>query len=279
MEPLDDYDVDRQPFEPDGNGDTQRAWLFVVAALLLVLAGLTAFVLWRRSLQSEPQPTAGRKQPEAVDARRPLGPPVESIELPTLDLTDPLVRTLLGRLSSRPEIAAWLASDGLIRNFVVSLDNVATGPSPARHLRRLAPEQPFRVESRDSGIVIDARSYERYNGIGDTVASLDASGLAKIYSTLKPRLQEAHRELGHPESDLDAAVERAIERLLQVPVIETDVRVIVGGVSYEFEDEGLEALSPAQKLLLRMGPRNVRLVQAKLREVAQALGIPGARLP
>ena len=43
MEPLDDYDVDRQPFEPDGNGDTQRAWLFVVAALLLVLAGLTAF--------------------------------------------------------------------------------------------------------------------------------------------------------------------------------------------------------------------------------------------
>lgn len=279
MEPLDDYDVDRQPYEPDANGDAQRTWLFVVAALLLVLAGITAFVLWRRSLQPAPQPAAGRKSQEAIDAGRPPGPPAESIELPALDLTDPLVRTLLGRLSSRPEIAAWLATDGLIRNFVVSLDNVATGPSPTRHLRRLAPEQPFRVESRGGGIVIDARSYERYNGIGDTAGSLDGNGLAKIYSTLKPRLQEAYRDLGHPESDLDAAVERAIERMLQVPVIETDVRVIVGGVSYEFEDERLEALSPAQKLLLRMGPRNVRLVQATLRALAQALGIPGARLP
>jgi hypothetical protein len=52
-----------------------------------------------------------------------------------------------------------------------------------------------------------------------------------------------------------------------------------GGTSYEFEDDRLESLTPAQKQLLRMGPRNVRLVQGKLLEIAHALGIPSSRLP
>jgi hypothetical protein len=38
-----------------------------------------------------------------------------------------------------------------------------------------------------------------------------------------------------------------------------------------YADPALEALTPAQKQLLRTGPRNVRLVQAKLRELQAAL--------
>jgi len=52
-----------------------------------------------------------------------------------------------------------------------------------------------------------------------------------------------------------------------------------GGVGYAFADAGEEDLAPAQKQLLRMGPANARAVQAKLREIALALGIPSARLP
>ena len=50
-------------------------------------------------------------------------------------------------------------------------------------------------------------------------------------------------------------------------------------VSYTYEDARLESLSAAQKQLLRMGPRNVRLVQAKLREIAPYLGIATESLP
>jgi hypothetical protein len=38
-------------------------------------------------------------------------------------------------------------------------------------------------------------------------------------------------------------------------------------------------LTAAQKQLLRMGPRNERLVKAKLREIALALGMTPAQLP
>jgi hypothetical protein len=44
-------------------------------------------------------------------------------------------------------------------------------------------------------------------------------------------------------------------------------------VLYTFDDPALEALTPPQRQLLRMGPRNERLVQQKLREIAPHLGI------
>jgi hypothetical protein len=50
-------------------------------------------------------------------------------------------------------------------------------------------------------------------------------------------------------------------------------------VSYAIADETLEALSQAQKQLLRMGPKNVREIQGKIRELAAALGVAESRLP
>ena len=44
-------------------------------------------------------------------------------------------------------------------------------------------------------------------------------------------------------------------------------------------DPALENLAPAQKQLMRMGPRNTKIIQAKLREIATALGIDANRLP
>ena len=50
-------------------------------------------------------------------------------------------------------------------------------------------------------------------------------------------------------------------------------------VAYEFADPRLQSLSSAQRQFLRMGPRNVRLIQAKLREIAPLMGIPAESLP
>jgi hypothetical protein len=52
-----------------------------------------------------------------------------------------------------------------------------------------------------------------------------------------------------------------------------------GGTGYAFTDPALEALTPAQKQLLRTGSANVQVIQAWLRSVALALGIPAERLP
>jgi hypothetical protein len=279
MDPLDDFPIgpERDTLAlPRSGGSNWRVW-GVAAVGLIILAALTAFFVMRPSRgpgAAAIEPAIPTTQKPDTRARGPLGPEVEPRELPPLDLSDPLVRELLGQLSSRPELAAWLATDGLIRNFVASVDAVANGATPSAHLRRLAPSRPFAVVAQGERFTVDPRSYDRYDGIAATVDALDAVGLARAYATLRPRLQEAYRELGYPDGNFDAAVERALGTLLNAPVVDGTVEIQRAPVLYQFVNPKLERLSPAQKQLLRMGPRNQRLIQEKLRAVAGALGIP-----
>jgi hypothetical protein len=283
MEPLDDLPIDTgrdaAAVEPP-----RRAirWGPILVGLGLLVALGAAAVWWRsRPPAAERTRAATEVSVPAADApavREPLGPAVEPRELPPLDLTDAFMRDLLRGLSSSPQLAAWLASDGLVRRFVASVDNVARGTTPAPHLRRLAPAGPFLAQARGDESVIDPRAYARYDGIAETVASLDVEGLARAYVLVRPRLQEAYRELGYPDGDIDRAVEAAIGRLLRTPRPGARVAVRPSPVMYKFADARLESLSPAQKQLLRMGPRNVDLVQEKLRALAAALKIPAERL-
>jgi Protein of unknown function (DUF3014) len=279
MQPLDDYPIGLGP-DPaqQPTGRRFNAWT-LGAVVLLIAAAVAAFLVVRRPNASDAGgtgSTAAAADKGASAARRPLGPDVEPRELPPLDLTDPLVRELLGALSVRPELTAWLATDGLVRNFVAGVDSVANGATPSAQLRALAPARPFTAEPRGDRFVIAARSYQRYDGVAETAAALDANGLARAYSTLRPRLEEAYRDLGYPDGRLDAAMERAIKRLLDTPLVEGPIEVAPAPVLYQFVDPRIEGLSSAQKQLVRMGPRNQRIIQDKLREVAGALGIPAS---
>jgi hypothetical protein len=286
MTELDHFELDKPssgtpddlPPEPP-----ERSPAALVAVLLVAVAGLGALLyFWfLREPAVDPQPPRTTVTEAPVpDRPEPLeGEAGYDADLPSLDLSDPLVRELLSALSTRPELAAWLATDNLIRNFAAVVDNVADGVTPARHLRVLAPGSGFQARPAAERFVVDPRSYSRYDGIAQTVDTIDATGLARVYSTLKPRIEDAYRDLGYPDRPFDQTLERAIVRLLRTPIVEGDVPLTEAVLSYRYVDPDLETLSPAQKQLLRMGPRNVRVIQAKLREVALALGIPEHRLP
>ena len=285
MDPLDDIRIDpglERPDAPEPRPPRADSWHIIaglVAAIVIVAALVAAYFWFRTPATTRQAASTQQTVPPAADVRGPLGPAVDAIELPPLFLTDPLVRDLIGRLSSRPEVMAWLATDGLIRSLVACIDNVATGQSPARHLARLSRKAPFRAVRSGGAFVIDQGSYARYTGIADAVASLDPAGLARVYSMIKPRMIEAYRELGHPEGDIDGATEHAITVLLLAPVVEGEIALTERVISYMFQQEELEALEPAQKHLIRMGPRNQRVVQDQLRVIARELGIPDKRLP
>jgi hypothetical protein len=276
MLPLDEYPIgsDRQSVAVRPSPSARWRGVGVIAVVLIIVAALAAFFVIRPSrTPTAANDAAPSERKEAAPDRQALGPSVEPRELPPLDLSDALVRELVGGLSSRPELAAWLATDGLIRNFVASVDAIANGAVPSAQLRRLAPTRPFAVSARGANSVIDPRSYERYDGFAATVDALDADALARTYATLRPRLQEAYRELGYPEGNIDSAVERAIGRLLDTPLVDREIAVQRVAVFHQFVDPRIERLSAAQKQLLRMGPRNQQLIQEKLRAIGRALGI------
>jgi hypothetical protein len=175
-------------------------------------------------------------------------------------------------------VAAWLATDDLIRNFAVAVENVSNGQTPSTHLQVLRPEGGYPVLRDDESVIADTRGYARYAGVADAVDGIDAPGAARLYATLKPRIQEAYEELGYQQS-VDVALERALVLLLRTPVADNIVLLEPAGALWAYSNPSLEGLEPAQKQLLRMGPRNARRVQAKLHEIALAIGVPAARLP
>ena len=118
---------------------------------------------------------------EPVDrprAAQPLGGDAMPITLPPLDDSDGMVRELVKQLSSHPRVAAWLATDDLIRNFTVVVVNVAEGSTPAAQLQALRPSSRFRIVGRNGNQQIDPRSYERFDALADAAASLDPAGSA-----------------------------------------------------------------------------------------------------
>jgi hypothetical protein len=250
--------------------------VWIAACLFLVAAAAAVYVAFRARVPDlAPAPTA----PRAVAATKPLGGDAPAITLPPLDQSDGVVADLVRKLSSHPQVAAWLTTNGLIRNFTVVVSNIADGNTPAKLLPPLRPRGPFEVIEQGGGVYADPRSYERYRPLADAVASIDAKGSASLYATLKPRIEEAHRELGQVDASFDRTLERAIVLLLETPVRSAPARLRPHGIGYAFASPADENLSPAQKQLLRMGPEHARAVQAKLREIALALGVPSERLP
>ena len=263
-------------------------WL---GAIVLLLAGLAAYLYLARGSREtpvrsgqeyaagapgprlSPEPTLA---PEGPATGEPPPTAAAPAPLPELERSDPGVREELGRLSSRRELATWLVSQDLLRRFVAAVDNVAQGESPKPQLDMLAPDEGFRVLERGERIVVDPSSYRRYDAVADVFSSVDARAVARAYELWKSLIEEAYRELGYPEQRFDETLRRAIERLLATPVLLEQAELTPLVLTYGYRAPELEGLSEAEKQFLRMGPRNVRQVQAKLREIAVALGIPVA---
>jgi hypothetical protein len=277
-DPL-DVDLDK-PAEEEPRDIKPRSgkalMIAVVAGLILALA---LGYMYLRAPSGQPTPAAGTPPAQPKATPNAGAEPGDQIPLPPLDETDALVRQLIAQLSSNPTVAAWLTTDGLLVNFALVTRQIASGESPTKELAAIGPVPRFSVRTSRDDLLVDPSSYRRYDRYAQAVSSIDARGAARLYATLKPRILEAYRRMGQPTAEFDPVLERAIVELLSVPVVQGEIELAPSGIVYAFADPKLENMSAAQKHLLRMGPENVRAVQGKLREIADYLGIPAARLP
>ncbi len=187
--------------------------------------------------------------------------------IPPLDQSDAFVRDALAGLSDRREYANWIGMEHLVSKMTAVIDNVSRGAIPASRIQPLAPKGKFPVIEKDPDVyLMDPKGYHRYDVYADTVASLDVPTVKQIYGTLKPLFDSAYVELGYPDGNFEQVLRRAINHLLATPVLSGEVALVRPSVMYRFADPQIESLSQAQKQLIRMGPRNVRIVQSVLRK-------------
>ena len=241
----------------------------------------------RLLLHADPDPTGARRRPNRNRAggrsgcTGPAPPGGGRDDRPPADRPDRRHRARAGR-------QALVASDRLppgsrpISSFATSRSSWTTSRTAGRHpgisarCGRLAHSRCARTAvvsgstRAASAATTSTRTPSRPRCPRRRAAVRDAQAADPV---------DGYRELGHPDGNVDQAFERAVIELLKTPVIEGDVALASKSVAYEFADPRLQSLSSAQRQFLRMGSRNVRLIQAKLREIAPLVGIPVESLP
>lgn len=246
--------------------------LTVVIVSVLVL-GVGATVAWFM-LQ--------RPQPEVVVAPPPEVAPVDAgvAEVPLdAEASQATIAQWLNEHVVPPELKAWLSAPEVVRRAAAAVYAVAEGDSPREVLSFMQPAGEFSVREtrgtkrKPGKVFIDEKSYARYDRIAEVIGSLDAQAAGRLYAGLRVPLQAAFREISPPGQTFDAAFVRAVDRLAAVPLQEGPVQVVLmpKGVTYAFVDEKLEQRPPAEKHLLRMGPKNAHLVVKQLQAFRAAI--------
>jgi hypothetical protein len=268
-------------YASEEDGRAGRIAIGIVLALAVAAGG---WWWWDKRDQSTPEQVAIMPEPAPVEQpadetppaiQHPLGPlPAEQapmVDTPPVD-ADTATRQALAEVLG-PAIADWLVDEQLARRVVATIDNLPrnTRIESLRPLR--PPAEPFAVEREvidatvgEERITLSPANFARYDAIVGLLAGVDVKAAAAVYRRIYPRLQTVYEELGYPGRYFNDRVVQVIDHLLAAPEPEGPLRLEQPKVLYRFADERLEALSPGQKLLVRIGPRHARVVKQKLAE-------------
>ncbi|HFD12619.1 MAG TPA: DUF3014 domain-containing protein [Crenotrichaceae bacterium] len=193
--------------------------------------------------------------------------------LPELDKSDAFVRQSISNLSDTAVWKGWLKTAQPVRKFTQFMENVARGKVPHKYFQFMAPSGSFEViTDADDQYQLDPAGYKRYDMIAQCIDSLDAATVVRVYTTLEPLVNSAWAEIKPDQSTetrhaFDQVLLSAIQKIRSAPAITDRISLIRPSVMYKYADPKLEHLNAVSKQMLRMGPRNTRIIQKKLDEV------------
>lgn len=243
-------------------------WIIAVAVILVAGAALALWwTIRERPEAAVPAPTPATSA--AVASHRPAR---QLQELPALDASDERIREMAAALSHHPLFMRLLATKDLMRTMALVVQQIADGRTPADALGVLRPASRLTIVGQESGR-IDPASYARWNGPTQALTSIDPRDAAQLYVNVKALLDDAYKDLGHPNPDFDQAIVPAMEILLATPDAPPDEELLRRPSYFEHTDPALRALRPVQKQYLLVGPDNRHRINDWLRAVASDLDL------
>lgn len=255
----------------------------IAVAALVVLAGGAAFYAWYANTHTPPPAVATAPPLPAPPAEvPPLVPPPPAIQhplpapaaatppLPPLADSDAVAQAAVLDLFGRDIFVRHVVPDALVRNFVVTVDNL-----PRKHAAvRLWPVRPvpgpFATVTSGTALGVAPDNALRYRPYLVAMEAAPAKRLVAAYVRLYPLFQKAYEELGYPDAYFNDRFVQAIDDMLAAPDV-TDAELVQPKVLYQYADPALEERSAGQKILMRMGPANAARVKDKLRALRKEI--------
>jgi hypothetical protein len=250
-------------------------WFALTVTVLAIL--VLGYFLFLAPQAKEKSPLQTELTPrEAQPAVEPAVPAAAAADYSPLKLdlnqSDGPVRELIASSPVPAErLREWSLQKELLRSLVAAVDNVAQGQSPAGQLAFLAPGEKFSVIEKGNAVLLDPKSFRRYDALVNVFIAIPDETLLLWYRKLSPTLETAFAELGYPGITFAQRLKQACAHLVQAPAIGTEIALEKKILSYAYADNSLEDLSQAQKHLLRLGQQNVARIQKKLRRFIAAI--------
>jgi hypothetical protein len=172
----------------------------------------------------------------------------------------------LAGVIGRDPVEQFLVPQNIVRHIVVTVDNLPR-KKLAVDLRPVKPTGGQTLTATQGEITtLSPENFQRYAPLMRVLEKTDVKALAVVYERLYPLFQQAYEDLGYPGKYFNDRLVEVIDQLLQTPEVTTPLQLTQPKVFYEYADAELEARPAGQKLLIRMGPANERLIKAKLRD-------------
>lgn len=269
-----------------------KKWVWIAVVAIAVIAA--ALLWWRQRETALPAPAPDAKPapiaqaPGTARGMAPASAPAEFVPAHPIEVASdaasgaqtvpPSVEDALIDLLGRKAVLSMMQLDDFPRRFAATVDNLGRSSAPPR----LWPINPtparFTVETRADASFISADNELRYTPFVLMVESVDMRRAVALYKQLYLQIQEAYEGIGFPNRYFNDRLVEVIDLLLATPDVETPLKVVLTPIHgplrperpwilYEFDAPELQKLSAGQKILLRMGPVNLRRLKAKLVEI------------
>ena len=201
--------------------------------------------------------------PDSVSLEQNISANTEIFNLPELDDSDIFLRERVSLISKNRDLTLWLSSNDVIRRIVSYIDGLSRGVILDKIFPLSPPKNKLIIHMDDGKIWLNAGNYERYDQTIKVILSLDTKLLAKMFHFSRPLLETAFSELGYTPRQMDGIILRALDQILETPVIYEPIPLTRDSVTYKFEQPEIESLKPIQKQLIRSGPTNTEKIKNK----------------
>lgn len=254
------------------------AWIVAVVVIVLIIIGVWFMRRGTQPPAAQPVPATQTSAPAPAPAiQHPIAnatsapATASSVPLPTLGESDASVTTALGRLSGDAGIGKWLVKGHVVQRIVATIDAL-----PRRELgNNILPLNPpmgdFATSTANGQLTLATSNFARYAPYMQWVKHADVPQLVAWYVHAYPLFQQAYRGLGYPHGYFNDRLVAVINHLLKAPEPQGPMALVKTDKGYVFADPALESLSVGQKLMVRVGPANEKLIKQKLLAIRAAI--------
>ena len=195
----------------------------------------------------------------------------------TEETADTYARETIEVVNGGKALDQFVAGDYIVERAVAIVDALRRGEVPYKLLPVGRPSNSFPVSDDGLRVTMDPSGFSRYDGFAQWVNGIDVMAVVTLLDDYEQIATEALSRMGVEDFDIRSAVLAATTQILSIPIAPQSAELMKREANWVYTDPELEALSSLQKQVLRMGPENSEIIQAKARELRGAVLESGIR--